>query len=138
MLRIALRQHVKRSRKKSAGDIDRNVLRRRQPAEQAFGLFAIAGAQINQHAAGSDARCDLVHMRIDNRTLGAHQRILGQLADRLEQPRSERVIKIFRRNERGGSQQRLGRALRADRPWWPADRQIAGSIVAEQELRQEP
>src|SRR5678815_3133232 len=46
VVRIALRQQVDPLPQEISSDIDRNVLRRRKPAEQPLGFFAVAGTQI--------------------------------------------------------------------------------------------
>ncbi len=108
MLRVALRQHVQSIAQEIGGDVDRDVLSRRQPAEQTLGLLAIARAQVDQYTAGADTRRDLVHVGIDDRALGARQRVLRQLANRLEKTRSERIVEIFRRYRRARFEQHGG------------------------------
>ena len=84
------------------------------------------------------SRCDLVYVRVDDRTLVACERVFGQLADGFEQTRSKRVIKIFRRNDTQTARAEPRRVRGVDPPSLRAGQQIRGQFVAEQEPGQEP
>ncbi len=95
---MPLGQRFKLCAQERAGNVDRHVLRRPHRGEQPLGLGAVAGAQVDQRAARSDPRRDLVGAAIENGLFVPRQRVLGQFADRLEQPRAERVIEELRRD----------------------------------------
>ena len=86
------------SAQEPAGDVDRDVLRRLQRFEESLGLGAVAGAEVDQRAARADLPGELVGIPVEDHALVARQRVLGQFADRLEEPRTEGVVEELGRD----------------------------------------
>jgi len=96
-LREALAQACHRVLQEVGRDVDRDVLRRLQQREQAGRLGAVAGAQVDQGAAGAGGGGDLGAVLGEDGGFGAGRVVLGQFADRLEQFGAERVVQEFGR-----------------------------------------
>ena len=104
-LRMLPRQRAQRAAQEVGGDVDRHVARRRQRAEQAYRLLAIAGAQVDERCATPDAQRDLGGMLAEDGGFRAGRVVLGQIGNRLEQPGAERIVEEFRAHAGRGRQQ---------------------------------
>src|SRR3954469_25544191 len=78
-------------------NVDREVRRRTQRADQEPGLQALSAAVLDKLAPASGEAHDRGDVRAGKRELGARQIVLGQPADALEQAAAGVVVEILRR-----------------------------------------
>ena len=111
---MPLGERAKLRAQELGGNVDSDVLRRAERREQALGLRAVAGAEVDQCATGSDDRGDLASAALEDRALVTRQRVLRQRTDRFEQPRAEFVVEELGRDVRRGRREpgaQLGRRV---------------------------
>lgn len=85
-------------------------------APQADGsLGAVAGAKVNQRRHRREHRGHAVLILGENRGLGTRRIVLGQLGDRREQPRAERIVEVLGRDRCRRRRQKTGEQLGANR-----------------------
>ena len=92
-------------------NIDRHISRRCQRAEQARGLFTVAGTQVDQRGAAAHAHRDLGRMQAEDGGFGARRVVLRQVGNRFEQTRAEGIVEKLRADTGRGCEQaclRLG------------------------------
>jgi hypothetical protein len=103
-------------------DVHGHVALHLESIEQARGLFAIAGAEVDQRRHRAERQRHGRQLLAENRRLGAGRVILGQLGDGSEQPRAERIVEVFGRHARRPRAQ-PGQQFPADR-----GRVVAGDL----------
>src|SRR4051812_23263197 len=70
--------------------------RRRAGAREHEQLLAGAGAELDELHAAAERAHHLGAVALEQPRLGPRDRVPGELADRLEELRAERVVKVFR------------------------------------------
>src|SRR5258708_31839435 len=80
---------------KIRGNIHRNILFRLERVEQAGGFRAISRTEIDQGAAAAGGVRDVAGVAQEYCRFGTRKVILGQVRDRLEQLRAQRIVEIL-------------------------------------------